>query len=59
MYSFISIRIKDILRSNTVTRRTIKDRGKVFDKVFKKALDEVINEDAELLEKLARYMNHQ
>ena len=32
----------------------IKARGKDFDKTFKKALDEVVKEDAELLEKLAQ-----
>jgi hypothetical protein len=37
-----------------VTRRTIKIRNEEFDKVFKKALDEVVKEDAELLEKLAQ-----
>ena len=31
----------------------IKARGKDFDVTFKKALDEVVNEDAELLERLA------
>jgi len=32
----------------------IKARGKDFDKAFKEALDEVVKEDAELLEKLAQ-----
>ncbi len=54
MYSFISIRFNVILRSNIVTRRTIKVRSKDFDKTFKKALDDVVKEDAELLEKLAQ-----
>ncbi len=37
-----------------MTRRTIKARGKDFEKAFKEALDEVVKEDAELLEKLAQ-----
>ena len=32
----------------------IKARGKDFDKTFKEALDEVVNNDADLLEKLAQ-----
>jgi predicted CopG family antitoxin len=32
----------------------IKSRGKDFDKAFKEALDEVVKDDAELLEKLAQ-----
>jgi len=32
----------------------IKARGKDFDKAFKEALDEVVKDDAELLEKLAQ-----
>jgi len=32
----------------------VKARGKHFDAAFKKALDEVVKEDSELLEKLAQ-----
>ncbi len=54
MYSFISIGINVKLKPIEVTIRRIKARGKDFDKTFKKALDEVVKEDAELLEKLAQ-----
>lgn len=54
MYSFKSIRINAILRPIEVTIRKIKARGKDFDKAFKEALDEVVKDDAELLEKLAQ-----
>jgi len=53
MYSFKSIGINATLRLIEVTIRKIKARGKDFDRTFKKALDEVVKEDAELLEKLA------
>ena len=53
MYSFISSRFNDILRPTIVTRRIIKVQSKDFEKAFTSALDEVVKEDAELLEKLA------
>ena len=54
MYIFKSIRIDAILRPIEVTIRRIKDRRKDLDKAFKEAVDEVVKEDAELLEKLAQ-----